>query len=57
MVPLQILISHLDVVKDVVLVIRLLQSIGWSLDPTQFSSVVIHPRLDIVNLDIVKSLI
>ena len=40
MVPFQILISHLDVVKDVVLVIRLLQSIGWSLDPTQFSSMV-----------------
>ena len=40
MVPFQILLSHLDVVKDVVLVIRLLQSIGWYLDPTQFSSVV-----------------
>ena len=40
MVPFQILLSHLDVVKDVVLVIRLLQSIGWSVDPTQFSSVV-----------------
>ena len=45
MVPFQILFSHLDVVKDVVLVIRLLQSIGWNLDPTQFSSVV---RLSIV---------
>ena len=41
MVPFQILLSHLDVVKDVVLVIRLLQSIGWYLDLTQFSSVVI----------------
>ncbi len=40
MVPFQILFSHLDVVKDVVLVIRLLQSIGWYLDPTQFSSMV-----------------
>ena len=40
MVPFQILLSHLDVVKDVVLVIRLLQSIGWYLDPTQFSSMV-----------------
>ena len=41
MVPFDILLSHLDVVKDVVLVIRLLLSIGWFLDPTQFSSVVI----------------
>ena len=41
MVPFDILLSHLDVVKDVVLVIRLLLSIGWFLDPTQFSSMVI----------------
>ena len=40
MVPFQILLAHLDVVKDIVLVIRLLQSIGWYLDPTQFSSMV-----------------
>ena len=41
MVPFQILLFHLDVVKDVVLVIRLLQSIGWDLVPNQFSSMVI----------------
>ena len=40
MTPFQILLSQLDVLKDLILVIKLLQSIGWNLVPNQFSSVV-----------------
>ena len=40
MTPFQILLTQLDVLKDLVLVVKLLQSIGWNLVPNQFASVV-----------------
>ena len=40
MTPFQILLTQLDVLKDIVLFVKLLQSMGWTLVPNQFSSVV-----------------
>ena len=40
MVPLTVLLTQLDVIKDLILECRLMESIGWELYPSQFSSFV-----------------
>ena len=44
MVPLTVLLTQLDIIKDLILECRLMESIGWELNPSQFSSFVRNIR-------------